>query len=135
MKIWPPKPSTPSSPAWARERAGSTALRFAKSYPVVLLARKPESYNDIVAEIRQSGGQAIGIATDTGSAESVAAAFGAIQKELPDRKLAAAIYNVGSGFVVKPFLETTPEDLELSLKRQPVGLRDCRPSRSLAAAV
>ncbi len=97
----------------------STALRFAKAYPVVLLARKPESYSDIVAEIKQSGGHAIGISTDTGSAESVAEAFGIIQKELPNHKLVAAVYNAGSGFVRKPFLETTVEDLDLSLNGNP----------------
>lgn len=69
----------------------SVALRFAKTYPVVLLARKPESYNDIVSEIKASGGQAIGISTDTSDAKSVVSAFEAIKKEFPEGKLAAAI--------------------------------------------
>lgn len=112
----------------------SVALRFAQSYPVVLLARKPESYNDIVSEIKQNGGQAIGITADTSDAQAVASAFETIKKELPDKKLAAAICksspqkdtsrhsiltaspdNVGAGFAIKPFLELTPSDLDSSL--------------------
>jgi NAD(P)-dependent dehydrogenase (short-subunit alcohol dehydrogenase family) len=69
----------------------SVALRFARSYPVVLLARKPESYNDIVSEIKKQGGEAIGISADTSDPQSVNSAFEAIKKELPDKKLAAAI--------------------------------------------
>jgi NAD(P)-dependent dehydrogenase (short-subunit alcohol dehydrogenase family) len=94
----------------------SVALRFAKAYPVVLLARKPESYNDIVDEIKKSGGQAIGISADTADAKSIASAFDTIKKELPDRKLAAAIFNVSGGFAIKPFLEVSPEELNVSLQ-------------------
>lgn len=94
----------------------SVALKFAKTYPVVLLARKPESYNSIVDEIKKSGGQAIGISTDTSDPKSVASAFETIKKELSDQKLAAAIFNVGAGMSRKGFLEQTPEDLEASLK-------------------
>lgn len=69
----------------------SVALRFARAYPVVLLARRPESYSEIVAEIKQQGGEALGISADTSDAQSLASAFEAIKKELPDKKLAAAI--------------------------------------------
>ena len=110
----------------------SVALKFAKTYPVALLARKPESYNDIVAEINQSGGQAIGIPTDTTDAASVKSAFDKIRAEYPDKKLAAAICtnlrtpsprhmltnladNVGGGFAVKPFLDLNPSDLSAAL--------------------
>lgn len=92
------------------------ALRFAKAYPVVLLARKPESYNDIVAEIKQGGGQAIGISTDTADPKSVASAFETIKKELPDKKLAAAVFNVGAGLSRKGFLDLTLDDLRASLE-------------------
>ncbi|KAK1761394.1 hypothetical protein QBC47DRAFT_290930 [Echria macrotheca] len=100
----------------------SVALRFAKAYPVALLARKPESYNDIVAEIKQQGGEAIGISTDTADEASVKAAFETIKKEFPGKKLAAAIYNVGAGFAVKPFLELKAEDLQNSLASNAGGL-------------
>jgi NADP-dependent 3-hydroxy acid dehydrogenase YdfG len=54
---------------------------FAKSYPVVLLARKPESFNDLAKEINGNGGKAIGISTDVSNAESVKNAFTQIQSE------------------------------------------------------
>lgn len=69
----------------------SVALKFSKTYPVALLARSPSSYADIVAEITQSGGQAIGIPTDTADPASVKAAFDKIRAEYPDKKLAAAV--------------------------------------------
>ncbi len=94
----------------------SVALKFAQAYPVVLLARKPESYSSVVEEIRQAGGQAIGISADTADRKSVDAAFEAIEKELPGKKLAAAIFNVAAGFSRKGFLEQTPEEFEASLR-------------------
>ncbi|KAK4221791.1 hypothetical protein QBC38DRAFT_491379 [Podospora fimiseda] len=93
----------------------SVALRFAQTYPVVLLARNPSNYTDIVSEIKSSGGQAIGISTDTSDPASVASAFEQIKKELPEKNLAAAIFNVGAGFAVKPFLELQASDLSASL--------------------
>jgi NAD(P)-dependent dehydrogenase (short-subunit alcohol dehydrogenase family) len=67
------------------------ALRFAQAYPVVLLARKPESYTDIVSEIKQQGGEALGISTDLSDTQSVASAFESIKNALPGKTLAAAI--------------------------------------------
>ncbi|KAH6679526.1 short chain dehydrogenase/ reductase-like protein [Halenospora varia] len=88
----------------------SVALKFAKTYPVVLLARNPANYESIVQEITTSGGQAIGIPTDVSSPQSVVNAFSEIQKQYPGKKLAAAIYNVGGKFIRKPFLELTLDD-------------------------
>jgi hypothetical protein len=45
--------------------------------------------------------------TDSSSTKK---AFETIQKEIGDAKLAAAIYNVGGGFVRKPFLELTEKE-------------------------
>jgi NAD(P)-dependent dehydrogenase (short-subunit alcohol dehydrogenase family) len=95
------------------------ALRFAKAYPVVLLARKPDSYNDIVSEIEKSGGKAVGVSADTADSESVVSAFNTIKQEFPSSKLAAAVYNVGSGFGMKPFLETNVKDLQSNLAANP----------------
>ncbi|KAM7208602.1 hypothetical protein V8F20_001025 [Naviculisporaceae sp. PSN 640] len=100
----------------------SVALKFAKTYPVALLARKAESYNDIVAEINQSGGRAIGISTDTSDRSSVVSAFETVKKEFPDGNLVAAIYNASGGFSRKPFLEQTVEELQQSLAGSPIGL-------------
>ncbi|KAH7155213.1 short chain dehydrogenase [Dactylonectria estremocensis] len=93
----------------------AVALKFAKTYAVVVLARSPESYNDTVAEIKKAGGHALGISTDVADAASVNSAFETIKKELPGSKLAAAIFNVSGGFAKKPFLELKPEELDDSL--------------------
>jgi NADP-dependent 3-hydroxy acid dehydrogenase YdfG len=59
----------------------SVARKFAKTYPVVLLARKPENYEDLAKEINGSGGKAIGISTDVSDPKSVKNAVEAIKKE------------------------------------------------------
>ncbi len=100
----------------------SVALRFAKDYPVVLLARKPESYKDIVAEIKAAGGTAVGISTDLTDPQSVASAFSAIQKTdgFAQAGLAAAVYNASGGFGSRlSFLETSVEDFDVSLAVNP----------------
>lgn len=83
---------------------------------MILLARHEESFRDLVAEINGRGGKAIGIPADTSDDTSVKSAFEAIKKELPGFKLAAAVYNVGAGRGIKPFLELKIEDLDASLK-------------------
>lgn len=85
-------------------------MKFAKTYPVVLLARNPDNYESIVKEIKANGGHAIGISTDVSSASSVNNAFAEIQKEFQGKKLAAAVFNVGGRFIRKPFLELTEEE-------------------------
>lgn len=79
---------------------------------MVLLARNPANYEPIVKEIKAAGGHAIGISADVTSTASVKSAFAEIQKEFKNKKLAAAIFNVGGGFVRKPFLELTEEEYE-----------------------
>ena len=59
----------------------SVARKFAATYPVVLLARKPESYESLANEINQKGGKAIGISTDISDSKSVKSAVEAIKKE------------------------------------------------------
>lgn len=95
----------------------SVAIRFSEAYPIVLLARQPESYNDVVTEINEAGGKAIGITADATDESSLKAAFETIKKELPGLKLAATIYNVrpNSRPSRKPFLELTLNDLDTSL--------------------
>ncbi|KAH8677341.1 hypothetical protein BX600DRAFT_506388 [Xylariales sp. PMI_506] len=93
----------------------ATALRFAKAYPVVLLARTPTSFQDTVSEINASGGRAVGICADAADAASMDAAFKSIGQEMSGLKLAAAVYNVAAGYGIKPFLEATPEDFDASI--------------------
>jgi NADP-dependent 3-hydroxy acid dehydrogenase YdfG len=67
----------------------AVARKFAASYPVVLLARNPDNYNDLVKEINGSGGKAIGISTDVADAKSVQNAADEIKKEFGNSVAAA----------------------------------------------
>ncbi|KIW90909.1 uncharacterized protein Z519_08692 [Cladophialophora bantiana CBS 173.52] len=104
----------------------SVALRFSEFYPVVLLARRSESYNDVVAQINDAGGKAIGISADATDEASLASAFTSIKKEkgFENLQLVAAIYNVrpNSRPSRKPFLELKLEDLDISLNGNVRGL-------------
>ncbi|KAK6844546.1 short chain dehydrogenase [Apiospora arundinis] len=94
----------------------AAARRFAKSYPVVLMARSPASYQDCVDGINASGGKAVGVNADAADPASLQAAFDRIRDELlPGHKLAAAVYNVGANFKRAPFLESKVEDFDGSV--------------------
>ncbi|ORY63286.1 uncharacterized protein BCR38DRAFT_436421 [Pseudomassariella vexata] len=93
----------------------ASAVRFSKSYPVVVIARNSSSYEAAVKDVTESGGRAIGISADASDPASLDQAFEYISQELPDHKLAAAIYNVSGGYAVKSFVEIKPEELEESL--------------------
>lgn len=98
---------------------GAVARRFARAYPVVLLARRPESLDPLVADITNNGGRALGIPTDTSDPASVRAAFATVAAEFGQDqgwRLAAAVYNVGAGRSLRPFLDMQLEDLDASLK-------------------
>ncbi|KAL6358746.1 hypothetical protein LRP88_08938 [Fusarium phalaenopsidis] len=92
----------------------AAALRFSKTYPVVMLARRPESYEGTVRDIQQAGGQALGIVADVTDAESLSQAFDTVGETLPNLKLAVAVYNVNSGFMMKPFLELQLDEFQNS---------------------
>lgn len=65
--------------------------------------------------VNDAGGKAIGISADSSDRASLDAAFETIAKELPDYKLAAAIYNASAGLRPTPFVEVDPEVLETSI--------------------
>lgn len=95
----------------------SVARRFAKAYPVALLARNPDNYNSLVEEINAAGGKAIGISTDTSDGEAVKKAFDQLKgTEGFQGALAAAVYNVGGRFIRKGFLEMSQEEFETGWK-------------------
>ena len=62
----------------------AVARKFAKVYPVVLLARSEDSYKSLVDEIKGTGGSAIGISTDVSSGDSIRAAFAKVKSEMGD---------------------------------------------------
>jgi NADP-dependent 3-hydroxy acid dehydrogenase YdfG len=70
----------------------SVARKFAASYPVVLLARTPESYESLAKEINSSGGKALGISTDVSDEKSLKSALEAIKKEFGEEVGAAVCY-------------------------------------------
>ena len=89
----------------------AVARRFAKAYPVALLARSPDNYESLVQEINASGGQAIGISTDVSSEESVKSAFVKIEEEFGGAVgCAAAVFNASGPFMRKPLLEMGVEE-------------------------
>jgi NAD(P)-dependent dehydrogenase (short-subunit alcohol dehydrogenase family) len=92
----------------------SVARKFAKTYPVVLLARKPENFESLADEI--------GVSTDVSSKDSLSNALSAIKKEFGDNVgAAAAIFNASGGFMRKPFLEIDPSVFEQSLNVSALG--------------
>lgn len=93
----------------------AAALRFAQSYPVVLLSRSQGSYQPIVDEINSAGGRALGISSDASDTKAVDAAFQKIGSDFKGLKLAAAVYNANAGMAYKPFLDLTEKDLNTSL--------------------
>ena len=84
----------------------SIARRFARSYPVALLARTPASYTALAEEINASGGKAVGISTDVSDASSVKAAFAQVEKEWGPN-CAVAVFNASGAFFRKSVLELT----------------------------
>lgn len=117
--ITTPPPQHPKKSETNTHLGRATALKFAKTYPVVLLARNADNYTTIVKEIEDSGGRAIGITADATNPTSLASAFDTIEKELPGASIAAAIYNVSGGLARKPFLEVGIEELDDSLNASP----------------
>lgn len=88
----------------------SVARQFAKAYPVVLLARTPASFEELVTEINQSGGKALGIPTDVSDEASVKSAIKKAEQEFGGQGIAAAVFNASGKFNRKPFLETSVEE-------------------------
>lgn len=100
----------------------SVARKFAKAYPVVLLARKPENFEPLADEINKSGGKAIGISTDVSSKDSLKNAIDKIKQEFGnDIGAAAAIFNASGAFLRKPFLEIDASVFEQSLNVSALG--------------
>ena len=88
----------------------SLARRFAREgYLVVLMARRRESVQPIEEEVRAAGRRALAVALDAGDPASVHDAFRSARDLAGDPDV--LVYNA-SGFVVRPTLETSPEEFE-----------------------
>ncbi|KAL8934470.1 MAG: hypothetical protein Q9216_005896 [Gyalolechia sp. 2 TL-2023] len=90
----------------------TVARRFGAAYPVALLARNPANYEDAVKDIEAAGGKAIGFSTDVTDPKSVKDAVAEAQNQFGGDKCAAAVFNVGGKFIIKPFLELNQEEFE-----------------------
>ncbi|KAL2862190.1 oxidoreductase, short chain dehydrogenase/reductase family [Aspergillus lucknowensis] len=99
----------------------SVARRFAKEYSVAVIARNPENYDPLVAEINSSGGQAFGVSADVTDSNAWQSAFNQIFKHFKDAPLAAAVFNPGGGVTWKPFLEITEDEFAVGLNSQATG--------------
>lgn len=94
----------------------AVARRFARSYPVALLARQSSSYEPLVGEINKSGGKAIGISADVADSSSVKNAFEVIGNNFgAEARCAAAIFNASGRFARKPLMELTEDDFMAGL--------------------
>ncbi|KAH8425622.1 uncharacterized protein LDX57_003371 [Aspergillus melleus] len=115
-----PIPKTIAIIAGAGPGTGAAiARRFAQTYPVVLLARSQTSLDPLVREIDQTKGKgsALGIPTDVTDPQSVESTMTAIKTHYgADLNIAAAVFNVASKFVRKPFLESEGEEFLGSLE-------------------
>lgn len=97
-------------------QGASIARRFSQNYPVALLARNPKNYEGVVDDIIKGGGEAVGFSADVSDASSINRAFAEIDKAFPGSLLAAAVYNVGGGLSVKPFLELSEDEFTQGFK-------------------
>ncbi|KAK1141343.1 hypothetical protein N8T08_009134 [Aspergillus melleus] len=115
-----PIPKTIAIIAGAGPGTGAAiARRFAQTYPVVLLARSQTSLDPLVREIDQTKGKgsALGIPTDVTDPQSVESTLAAIKAHYgADLNVAAAVFNVASKFVRKPFLESEGKEFLGSLE-------------------
>lgn len=95
----------------------SLALKFSEEYPVVLLAQENEKYDEVVCQINNAGGKAIGMEADTANETSLASAFELMAKKFKDLELVVAIHNVQpySRPLIRPFLQLDSEDLDEAL--------------------
>ena len=100
------------------------ARRFASAYPVACLARSPSKYEPIVQEIRDNGGNAIGISADVTDEKSVKAAFDKIREEYKGGTCAAAIFNASGPASRGPLLELSVEDYTATWNITWCGSRD-----------
>jgi len=100
----------------------ATARLFAKQgYSVALIARG-DSVSTIAEEINSSGGQATPFPIASYSHDDVTAAWTGIHAKFPKPEyvIRVALFNT-AGFVWKPFLELTPDDIQTSLQTNVAG--------------
>ncbi|TQV98805.1 hypothetical protein V2A60_007496 [Cordyceps javanica] len=92
----------------------AVARRFAKQYPVALLARSPDFARNLATEIEAEGGTAVSYKVDVADEEDMLRVFGEITEKF-GTICAAAIFNASSRPFPKPFLWQAQGDMEYAL--------------------
>ncbi|KAK7436207.1 hypothetical protein VKT23_019284 [Stygiomarasmius scandens] len=93
----------------------ASARAFAKEgYSVALIGRRADELKTLEDDLKGSGAEAASFAIPSYAHGDVASAFAQIHSRYPSNKysIRAAVYNAGNG-VWKPFLDVTPEDVQL----------------------
>jgi NAD(P)-dependent dehydrogenase (short-subunit alcohol dehydrogenase family) len=87
----------------------SLVRRFAPSYAVAMLARKPDYLKALARELRQGGTTVLDLSFDVSHHTQISDAFRAIRKDFGDPEV--LLYNAGSG-TFGAITEITPEQYE-----------------------
>jgi NAD(P)-dependent dehydrogenase (short-subunit alcohol dehydrogenase family) len=87
----------------------SLVRRFAPSYAVAMLARKPDYLKALARELRQGGATVLDLSCDVSHHTQISDAFRAIRKDFGDPEV--LLYNAGSG-TFGAITEITPEQYE-----------------------
>ncbi|EGG02584.1 uncharacterized protein MELLADRAFT_38530 [Melampsora larici-populina 98AG31] len=101
--------------------AGDSSINLARSYAVALLARSKDKLEQISREIQTKGGTADSFPCDVSSEQSIKSTFRAIKTRFDKIPLRVAVFNSSSSFQMKPFLESSRDDLETSLNVSVLG--------------
>ncbi|PWN92743.1 NAD(P)-binding protein [Acaromyces ingoldii] len=103
----------------------SAARVFAREgHPVALLSRTQSRLDELAKQINDEvgdPGRAKGYAVDATKREAINGAFESISKDFKSAWVHTAIFNPGGGFIRKPLLETTEEDIRNGIDTQAVG--------------
>ncbi|EIW76929.1 NAD(P)-binding protein [Coniophora puteana RWD-64-598 SS2] len=99
----------------------ATARLFAKAgYDVALIARGNNSLTKFKDELTSAGVNAASFSLADYSSRSLTSAFAGIKSTYPNSPLRVALWNVAFD-VRKPFLETTPEEVQIATDTNVVG--------------
>ncbi|CEJ81586.1 hypothetical protein VHEMI01706 [[Torrubiella] hemipterigena] len=98
----------------------AVAKKFAKEYPVALLARSEQFADSLAAEINAEGGSAVSYKADVSDETSIEAAMNQIRIAF-GTKCAAAVFNASSRPFPKPFSWQSPYDLRHGLDISLIG--------------
>ncbi|KAJ3498315.1 hypothetical protein NLG97_g1221 [Lecanicillium saksenae] len=92
----------------------AVARRFAKQYPVVLIARSEGFVNTLVKEIEAAGGSVMGFKANVGDEADLSKTIWEIEQQFGSR-CAVAVFNASSRPFPKPFIWQSQSDIDYAL--------------------